>query len=235
MAALLLQQARPREHVRPVARGRGRPRRRRRRTEELVHHDHRVGTARREDGEVEDALRLRRQPRGVGRLHRRADAGAEVHVPVDRLRAGGPRPLRVVGARAGDDDAGASEDRDQLGSAVVDPERLRLGKAARVGHGRPGRARRGGCGGEGANRQKRRHEIPQERPVSSRRAVVLSGAARKRRGRPRGRPRSSFCSLGSRRLRRAGRRPRGPRSPHLRRASSPRPHRRCHCRAGRRT
>ena len=108
VAALLLQQARPLEHVRPVAGGRGRPRRRHRGAEELVHHDHRVGTAGREDGEVEDALRLRGQPRRVGRLHRRADPGAQVHVPVDRLRAartapspGSRRPSRRRSRRGG--------------------------------------------------------------------------------------------------------------------------------------
>ena len=129
--ALRLQQPRPLEHVRAVAGGRRRPRRRRRGAEELVHHDHRVGAAGREDGEVEDALRLRREPRGSAGFIGVPTRVAQVHVPVDRLRARRPRLRRVVGAGAGDDHARAAEDGDQLGRAVVDPERLRLGQAAR--------------------------------------------------------------------------------------------------------
>ena len=141
MPALRLQQPRPLEHVRAVAGGRRRPRRRRRGAEELVHHDHGVGTAGREDGEVEDALRLRRKPSRVGRLHRRADARAQVHVPVDRLRARRPRLRRVVDTGAGDDHARAAEHGDQLRRAVVDPERLRVRQAARSSNGLGGRRR----------------------------------------------------------------------------------------------
>ena len=151
VAALRLQQPRPLEHVRPVARGRRRPRRRRRGAEELVHHDHRVGAARREDGEVEDALRLRGQPVGVGRLHRRADARAQVHVPVDRLRAGRARP--ASGSRRPSRRRrrpGGRSARDQLRRAVVDPERLRR-RAARTG---------AAAGLRAAARRRRRRRLP---------------------------------------------------------------------------
>ena len=236
MPALLLQQARPLEHVRAVARGRRRPGRRRRGAEELVHHDHRVGTAGREDGEVEDALCLRRaaqRRRPASSACRPGCSGTCPSRPSSR-----PPPAPSSGSRR------RSRRRSRRGGrrrrsarACRSRSRAASSPAGRTQPPRPARRQPQGS-------MRRRRRPPPEGssrdtarpPVSSRDAVVLSAARPKRRGRPPGRPRSSFLfARRSTRLRRAASRPREPRSPHRRRASSSRPHCRFRCWAGRRT
>ena len=164
--ALRLQQPRPLEHVRPVASCRGGPRRRRRGTEELVHRNQRIRAARREDGEIEDALRARRQQILVSRRRGRPDPRAQVVVPVDRLRTESAGLRRILGPGARDDDPGTAEAIEELRRAVVDPQRLHVGEPA-------GRCRSGPGGGAERGRSKHdRHEIPHPAARCSRRTGV---------------------------------------------------------------